>query len=145
MAPGGRRQAREAALQVLYSLDIARKLTPESADEAYASILGEFSLPVRARTRARTLAAGVTQNLKLIDERISTASAHWKLHRLATVDRNVLRIATYELLFESETPAEVVIDEAVEVARRFGADGSPAFVNGVLDEIARRRRLKKPS
>ena len=139
MRSGGRRQAREAALQVLYSLDSADRLSPELAEEAHETIRDSFTLPLRARERAMQLTSGVTQNLKQIDERIAAASTHWTLHRLARVDRNVIRIASYELLFEPETPHEVIIDEAVAIARRFGGEESQAFVNGVLDLIARTR------
>ncbi|NRA01830.1 MAG: transcription antitermination factor NusB [Myxococcales bacterium] len=139
MSSGPRRQAREAALQVLYSLDSAHRLTPELAEQALARIRDAFTLPLRARERTMQLTTGVTRNLKQIDERVATASTHWKLHRLARVDRNVIRIATYELLFEPETPHEVIIDEAVAIARRFGGEESQAFVNGVLDLIARDR------
>ena len=83
-------------------------------------------------------------NRKPIDERIAAASTRWKLHRISAVDRNILRIATYELLFEPEVPTEVVIDEALEVARRYASEASPAFVNGILDEIARQRESAAP-
>jgi N utilization substance protein B len=86
----------------------------------------------------------VAHNLKCIDERISAASERWKLYRLATVDRNVLRIAAYELLFEPATPAEIVIDEALEIARRFASEESRSFVNGILDRIARERPAAQP-
>jgi N utilization substance protein B len=130
---------REAALQVLYAADVTSGIAPETVEGAYAAVQHEFSLPVKARERALELLSGVAQNLKQLDERISQVSANWKLHRLATVDRNILRVAAFELLFEPETPTEVIIDEAVEVARRFGGGSSPAFVNGVLDELARGR------
>jgi N utilization substance protein B len=139
VASGPRRHAREAALQVLFAAEAKGELDPEVVGSTYDQVLQEFSLPRRSRERAHVLVMGVAQNLKAIDERISTASAHWRVPRLAGVDRNVLRIASYELLFEPETPAEVVIDEAVEIARRFASDSSPAFVNGVLDAIARDR------
>ena len=137
---GVRRQAREAALQVLYAADIARKLDPDRVGEVFAEVIEQFHLPVRARERAQELVTGVVLNRKSIDDEIARASTRWKLYRIAAVDRNVLRVATYELLFEPETPIEVVIDEAVEVARRFGGDESPSFANGVLDLIARERR-----
>jgi len=137
---GPRRQAREAALQVLFAADVGDALAPAGIEAVFDDVLREFSLPGNARERARQIAQGVTENRKAIDEAIDAASAHWKIDRLATVDRNVLRVATFELLFEPETPTEVVIDEAVEVARRFAGSASPAFVNGVLDEIARGAR-----
>jgi len=136
---GPRRQAREIALQVLYAADAARDLEQASLPGVFERIVTEFQAPARAKERARELVVGIAANLKQIDERIAAACSHWKLHRLAAVDRNVLRTATYELLFEPEVPAEVVIDEAVEIARRFAGEASPAFVNGVLDVIARDR------
>ena len=138
-ARGARRQAREAALQVLYAADAANRLEPEWVEEITEQVMQEFRLPRRARERVHELVTGVVLNRKPIDEQITLASTRWKLHRLATVDRNVLRIATYELLFEPDTPAEVVIDEAVEISKRFSGGESPAFTNGVLDVIARGR------
>ncbi len=136
---GPRRQAREAALQVLFAADAGSDVDPESVGVAFEDVLREFSLPQRARARAIELVRGVAENRKTIDEAISARSTHWKVARLATVDRNILRIATWELLFDPRIPTEVVIDEAVEIARRFGGAPSPAFVNGVLDQIAQRR------
>lgn len=124
---------------MLYAADLGHGLDPERIGEAYRRITDEFSLPARARRRAWDLAHGVVQNRKSIDEHIASACRRWKLPRLATVDRNVLRIATYELLFEPDTPAEVVIDEALEIVKRFGGEESAGFVNGVLDMIARQR------
>lgn len=140
--PGPRRQAREAALQVLFALDASREIDPETA---FADVLREFSLPQRARERALELVRGVAANRKAIDEAISSCATQWKVERLATVDRNILRIATYELLFEPDVPPEVAMDEAVEIARRFGGAPSPAFVNGVLDEIEKARKARAAS
>jgi len=137
---GRRRQAREAALQVLFAADVSRRLTPETALSVFENVLESFSLPTRARARARQLVMGVAHNLKQIDERIGLASVRWKVHRLGTVDRNILRIAVFELLLELDTPTEVVIDEAVEIARRFSGEKSRSFVNGVLDVVARSAR-----
>ncbi len=137
--PGPRRQAREIALQVLYAADAADRLDVDSVEALFREISEQFQIASRARQWAYALAVGVVGNLKQIDERVAGASERWKLHRLARVDRNVLRVATYELLFEPETPTEVILDEAVEVARRFAGEASPAFVNGVLDLIARDR------
>jgi N utilization substance protein B len=128
---------------VLYAADVAGRLDPEGIAEAYRQIIEEFSLPRRARERAWDLAHGFAMNQKSIDDQITTASTRWKLYRLATVDRNILRIATFELLFEPEIPAEVIIDEALEIARRFAGEASPGFVNGVLDVIARRTRERE--
>jgi N utilization substance protein B len=124
---------------VLFAADIAGSIDQGSVARAFESVVGEFDLPPRARERARELAFGVAANLKAVDERLERACVRWRLSRLATVDRNVLRVGAYELLFEPGTPREVVIDEAVEIARRFASEASPAFVNGVLDEVARTR------
>ena len=138
---GPRRMAREAALQVLFAADVANpEFDVEAVRGAFEDVVAQFDLPPRARERALEICVGVAQSRKDVDVEIGRASAHWKVERLAGVDRAVLRIATWELLREPETPTEVVIDEAVEVARRFASEKSPAFVNGVLDLIARRVR-----
>ena len=141
MSQRPRRQAREAALQVLFAAEAGAGIEPGSIATVFDAVLDEFSLPPRALARTRELLRGVTENLKAIDEIISLRAMHWQLERLARVDRNVLRVAIYELLIESETPSAVVIDEAIEVARRFGADESASFVNGVLDAVARERNV----
>jgi N utilization substance protein B len=133
---GPRRQAREAALQVLYAADVAGKLDPDSVECVFEQVATEFSLPRRARERAAELCTGVVGNLAKLDAAIAGASTAWKLHRIPAVERNVLRIAGFELLCEA-APPEVVIDEAVEIARRFGGARTPAFVNGVLDALWR--------
>ena len=138
-APGPRRMAREAALQVLYAADLSENVSPSKVSACFDEVCAEFSLPARARERAHELVTGVAANLERIDASIARTSTHWKVHRIATVERNVLRVAAYELLCEAETPSEVIIDEAVEVARRFADRESPAFVNGVLDALARER------
>ncbi|HTO70618.1 MAG TPA: transcription antitermination factor NusB [Myxococcota bacterium] len=143
---GPRRMAREAALQVLFAADLSSAcVDTEAVRSAFDTVSAEFELPKRARDRALELCLGVVHHLKDIDLAIARASEHWKIERLAAVERNVLRVATYELLFEPETPAEVVIDEAVEVARRFASEKSPAFVNGVLDVVARNARAERES
>jgi N utilization substance protein B len=144
---GPRRRAREIALQVLFSLDLNPGLTPA---QALAQFWKDFAHEVRAddgpaggdeapsevRTFAEQLVAGTVQNLGQIDGIIQRASKNWRLERMARVDRNVLRLATYELSFVVEVPAKVVINEAIEVAKRYGAQESPAFVNGLLDRIS---------
>ena len=136
---GPRRQAREAALQVLYAADVSGQLGPDAVDKVFEEVAGEFSLPRRARERAAELTVGVVRDLARIDAAIAGASTAWKLNRVAAVERNVLRIAAFELLCEA-APPEVVIDEAVEIARRFGGSRTPAFVNGVLDALWRSSR-----
>ncbi len=138
-----RHRSRQAALQVLYAIDLARRRArPDprtAAQEAFEDAVDHFELPEGARAFAKELVTGVAANLDALDALVSAHSAHWRVDRMGAVDRNVLRLATYELA-HSDTPTEVVIDEAVELARCFGSDASPAFVNGVLDAVARTLR-----
>lgn len=137
-ASASRRRSREAALQVLYAVDVkgrsgGSRVEPEEAFERAAA---HFELPEGARAFAKELCCGVAARRAELDRRLAAHSEHWRLDRMAAVDRNVLRLAAYEIL-HTGTPASVVIDEAVELARRFGGERSPAFVNGVLDSLAR--------
>ena len=133
---GVRRQARECALQILYQLDVG---DPAAAvvDEAIDHFFVNFDAPERARALTFEIVRGVVTNRATIDDVVSKNSSCWKLERIAMVDRNVLRLCVHELMFEQSTPARVVIDEGIEIARRFGGEQSPAFVNGVLDAAAR--------
>ncbi len=131
-----RRRSREAALQVLYALDVARRAGEPSAQEVFESAAAHFELPEGARAFAKELVLGVVERRAELDARITAQAANWRVERMAAVDRNVLRLATFEMAF-LDTAAPVVIDEAVDLARRFGSERSPAFVNGVLDAVAR--------
>lgn len=100
------------------------------------------------RAYADVAVVGVVENLTALDARITSASQNWRIERMSRVDRNLLRLGTWELMFRSDVPRAVVIDEAVELAKSFGTDESSAFVNGVLDRIADdidRRDAAKPS
>lgn len=137
-AASSRRRSREVALQVLYAVDVKGRggsgaIEPE---EAFEQAAAHFELPEGARAFAKELCCGVAECRQELDQRLAAHSEHWRLERMATVDRNVLRLAAYEIL-HTGTPTSVVIDEAVELARRFGAERSPAFVNGILDSLAR--------
>jgi N utilization substance protein B len=137
-----RRQSRRAALQVLYAVDVgarARGGEPASVAEVFEGVAAHFDLHGGAHAFAKQLALGVEAHRDEIDAHIGACARNWRLERMAAVDRNVLRLATFELLF-TETPYTVVIDEAVELAREFGSEPSPAFVNGVLDAVARASR-----
>ncbi len=137
---GARHRSREVALQVLFSLDLrAAKDETTAAQEVFDDIAVNFEMPEATRTFAKELVCGVASRAAELDESIAAAASNWRIERMAVVDRNVLRLATYELL-QSETPTAVVLDEAVRMAQRFGDDPSPAFVNGVLDAVARRLR-----
>lgn len=133
---GRRTKARECAFQLLYQWEIA--------GEAMPGVIRSFwevrSGTPQMKAMAERLAAGAQERIAALDERIGAAAANWRLDRIATVDRTILRLGTYELMAEPETPAAVVLDEAVELAKRFGEADSPAFVNGVLDAIRREVR-----
>lgn len=135
----GRYQSRRAALQVLYALDLAAAagvdLAPPS-DEVFDRVAANFDLQAGARAFAEQLVSKVAAHREAIDARIAAHARNWRLGRMAAVDRNVLRLATCELEY-TDTPDSVVIDQAIELARDFGTENSPAFVNGVLDAISR--------
>ena len=122
----GRREAREQALQVLYQLDMA------GSEPEWSRLHGSDDMQVFTRE----LVDGVRVNRERIDALIAGRAEHWRLPRLSRVDLNLLRLATFELLARPEIPASVTINEAIEIARRFGSEDSAAFVNGVLDAIA---------
>jgi N utilization substance protein B len=127
-----RTRARERALQALYQIDVAA----EGIDDALAAFWRSFE-PVEqeVRTLAEELVRGVAQHRRQVDEAIEEASSNWRLDRMPRVDRNVLRLAVYELL-RTDVPVKVVINEAIELGKKFGSESSGAFVNGVLDRIA---------
>ena len=127
-------------MQVLYSLDLINERGPGATgrldvEEAFARVGEHFELPEGARAFAKELVSGVTGGRAALDELIQRHARNWKLSRMATVDRNILRLAAHEIV-HSDVPTPVVIDEAIELARRFGDDPTPAFVNGVLDSLA---------
>src|SRR5690606_34876242 len=133
-----RREAREAAMKALYAHEIGR-VAPQ---RALADVLAESSLPEGAREFARRLVAGVVEHLDELDEAIDRHSVGWSLDRLATVDRNILRVALYEIFYVADIPPSVSINEAVEIAKRYGDDDSPRFINGVLGAVLRGRSEK---
>lgn len=130
---GLRREARELALQMLYSLDA----NPSAGVQTTFQNFREEQVEVTARVRefAEGLVQGVMGQRDLIDEAIKARSKNWSLTRMPRVDLNVMRLAAYELMYRPDIPKKVSINEAIEIARRFGDKESPAFVNGILDEI----------
>ena len=132
---GTRRRARELALQLLYQFE----LTGASPEEMQAGFEEWRNASESAREFADTLLRGTLDRLAEIDEELSHQTTHWRLERLAAVDRNILRLALFELIFETDTPHAVVIDEAIEIAKKFGTKDSGRFVNGVLDGFVKRR------
>ncbi len=130
---GTRRKARESALQMLFAAVVAKTLG-SVLTSSYWSELSDLSLDEPTREFADKLTVGTLRENKTIDERIRTRAEHWRIERMAIVDRNVLRLAVYEFLFE-ETPHTVIINEALEIARRFSTFEATQFINGILDAI----------
>jgi N utilization substance protein B len=132
---GSRRKARECALQMLFAADVA-EMPADEVIRTYWSELGESDLDDTARQFSTRLAAGTLANLEPLDERIRSRAEHWRISRMAVVDRNILRLAVYEFLHEP-TPRTVAINEALEIARRFSTYEATQFINGILDAIKR--------
>lgn len=133
MTAGPRHRAREAALQILYFWEVGRASPGEALDAFFAE--HEPDAPEPLRTFASDLVHGTIAEVRRLDEVIAAHSANWRLDRLAVIDRMILRMAVWELGHARDTPAAVVIDEAIELARTFSTDDSVRFVNGVLDAI----------
>ena len=132
---GTRRRARELALQLLYQYE----LTDASPEEMQAGFEEWHNAGEGIRAFADALLRGTLERLDAIDEELGRQTTHWRLERLAAVDRNILRLAMFELIYETDTPHAVVIDEAIEIAKKFGAKDSGRFVNGVLDGFVKRK------
>ncbi len=128
---GTRRRAREIALQVLYQLDTSRGKPKEVLELFWEN----FKPSSQAREFCQRLVEGVSQNLGEVDRLIEDNSENWTLKRMAVVDRNILRLATFELLHCPDIPFKAILNEAVELAKKYGADDSSAFINGILDKV----------
>ena len=135
---GVRRQAREAALQALFMCDFLSEWNQDSV----SFCLDHFAASSNARPFTERLCDGVIANKTKIDAELTCASENWSLSRMGRVDRAILRVATYEIVFLDDIPVNVAINEAIEIAKRFGAEESPQFVNGVLDKVA--STVRKP-
>ena len=129
-----RREARELALQALYQEEL--QVDAADRERGLALFWGHFNRGQEVDPFARELVAGVLDNQERIDALIAQTAEKWSLSRLSRVDLSLLRLATHELMAYPQTPASVTINEAIEIARRFGSEDSAAFVNGVLDAIA---------
>jgi transcription antitermination factor NusB len=128
---GTRRRSRELAVQVLFHLEFS----PDDPDEAFSLICENFENPEDVRPYAKTLVAGVCSTRAFLDKVIGTASENWRVDRMARVDRTILRLAVYEMLFVEGVPPKVSIDEALELAKKYGGSESSRFVNGILDFV----------
>ena len=133
-----RRTAREVALRALFQVDVGRS----SAQRALAYNLASFELSEADAAFARRLVEGTLANLDVIDPIIHKAAIHWSVERMARTDRNILRMAIYEILFEPEVPESVTVNEAVELAKMYGDADSGKFVNGVLGQVVRAKTLE---
>jgi len=120
---------------MLFAADVA-EMPADEVVRSYWAELGETDLDATAREFATRLAARTLSNLELLDERIRSRAEHWRISRMAVVDRNILRLAVYEFLYEP-TPRTVAINEALEIARRFSTYEATQFINGILDAIKR--------
>jgi transcription antitermination protein NusB len=130
---GTRRKARESALQMLFAADVAK--TPEGDLTAnYWNELGDPLLDEASREFSNNLTVGALREIETVDARIRTRAEHWRIERMAIVDRNILRLAVYEFLY-TDTPHTVVINEALEIARRFSTFEATQFINGILDAV----------
>ncbi len=131
-----RRQSRELSLQILFQTEFAPQMNLKDLSTVF-----EKTFDSSVMDYTMTVVQGVKANIERIDSKISMASAHWKIERMASVDRNILRIAVYEMIIATETlEPKIVINEAIEIAKIFGTQESSAFVNGLLDQILRNEK-----
>lgn len=139
--PGGRRRSRQRALQVLFQCDLAKQPVERAISSMYETlwIEREDEEPPERDEFMEQLAKGTMENVPSIDRRIADKAEHWTIERMPVVDRNILRLAVFEMSSRMSPPA-VVIDEALELARRFSGEESVSFINGVLDAVNRDSR-----
>lgn len=130
---GSRRKARECTLQILFQCEI-QGVKPQDVLEEYWQ---QMSVPVDVREFAKKLAVGTWESLNEIDAILAEYSANWKLSRMALVDKNILRMSVYELKYLPDIPVKVTLNESIEIAKKYGTKDSSAFINGILDQIAK--------
>lgn len=127
--------ARECALQILYQMDVNHQTALEAMGDFWSVKNVEDSI----RAFANALVEGVEEKKDSLDEEIAKIAQNWKLNRMAVVDRNILRLAAYELLYHADVPHKVSINEAIELAKKYGDSDSSRFVNGILDKIGKQK------
>jgi N utilization substance protein B len=128
---GKRRRAREAALSILYQ----REFRSENLQDLFRAYWADHPCPPEVRAFTEELVTGTTAHREEIDTLIASHAEHWQFSRIALVDRNILRVATYELLVCKDIPEKVILNEAIEIAKQYGGEDSSRFVNGILDRI----------
>jgi transcription antitermination protein NusB len=143
-----RRSAREYALQFIYGIDMVNPGSSSHGQKDFAEALDEFwkSADVDApdvRAFAEKLVNGTVANLEEIDRLIQKAAQKWKLVRIAAIDRNIMRIAAYEIIYMEDVPDAVSINEALEIAKKFSTAESASFINGLLDRISKEKKPGK--
>ncbi len=156
MATNNRRVGRECALKVLFALKLDQQAEVERllndfwksfrfADDALGEPLetADQPIPTAARLFAETLVRGVVEQRAALDQQIRDVAKNWSLGRMSAVDLSILRLAAYELIYQPDIPVRVTINEAIEIAKRYGAKESPAFVNGLLDKIGQQQNKPK--
>jgi transcription antitermination protein NusB len=156
MSSNNRRVGRECALKILFALRLDEQADAERllsqfwqgfrfADDALGEPLETVDNPLPEATRsfAETLVKGVVEYRAVIDQELREVAKNWSLERMATVDLSILRICSYELLYQPDVPKRVALNEAIEIAKRYGTKESPSFVNGLLDKVAQRVRKDK--
>ena len=129
---GVRRKSREFALQILYQIDLSR----ENAGDALELFWGNFQVSEGAREFSDKLVLGVCRHQQKIDRAIEKYSANWSLQRMSKVDRNVLRLAIFELFYCHDIPPKVTLNEAIDLGKKFGSEKSGSFINGILDSVS---------
>ena len=128
---GNRRKARELALNALFQ----GEMTATSAVENFPLLCENFEINKKAIPYGRELIEGITDKWEEINAKIAESAVNWRVSRMSVLDRNIIRLAAYELMFKEDVPPRVAIDEAIELAKRYCAEDSPGFINGILDAI----------
>ncbi|OIP66170.1 MAG: transcription antitermination factor NusB [Nitrospirae bacterium CG_4_9_14_3_um_filter_53_35] len=133
---GKRRKSRALTLQLLYQYEIRKEPPMELLKEFWK---GQKSLDKDIRSFAESIFIGTVEQIEKIDLLISELSLHWKLSRISMVDKNILRLAIYEICFREDIPEKVTIDEAIELARQYSGDDAGSFINGILDKVLKEK------
>lgn len=128
---GSRRKSREFALQALFDMDMSQN----NSEERIELFCRNFTPPNKVLPFFQGLILGVKKNKNEIDSLIEKFSSNWKISRISCVDRNVMRIAVYEMLYCEDIPSKVSINEAIEIGKKYGAEDSGSFINGILDSV----------
>ena len=131
---GYRRKGREYALQALFQMDIST----DAFDSVFPLFWEGKDEPQDIRDFTEKIVRGVSEHIPMLDSILASHAEHWRLNRMAIVDRNILRMAIFEFIFETATPLIVIIDEAIEIAKKYGSDESGSFINGVLDAVKKK-------